>query len=69
MGNVETGEIEKFSGTQVIVKIADSEKSYNALIDLAEGKVTNITETAIDYISMGPSVLGIEIVTVPDEAS
>ena len=66
MGNVETGEIEKFSGSQVIVGIVNGEKVYNAYVDMVEGKVTNITETSINDISTGPD-LDTEVFTVPDE--
>jgi hypothetical protein len=65
-GNVETGEIEKFSGTQVIVKIVDSEKIYNAFIDLAEGKVTNIAEMSIEDVT---KCVVIEVVPPPDAVS
>jgi hypothetical protein len=66
MGNVETGEIEKFSGTQVIVKIVDSEKVYSAYIDLTEGKVTSIAEMSIEDVTM---CVVIEAVSVPDKVS
>jgi hypothetical protein len=48
MGNVATGEIDNFSETRVMVEIKGNEKSYTAHIDLAEGKVTRLTETSLD---------------------
>jgi hypothetical protein len=69
MGNVGTGEIENFSGTQVIVNIVNGEETYNAYIDMSEGKLTSITKATIYDISTGPLDLDTEVVTVPDKIS
>lgn len=60
--NVETGEIEKLSEIRVIMEIVDSEKIYNALIDLTEGKVISIAEMSIYDISTESPEIDVEAI-------
>ena len=65
MGNVETGETEKFSETYVMVEIRNSGDLYIAHINLSEGKVIRLSKESFDPASMEPPTEEFFFITDP----